>query len=189
VSNFSNTSGTYGKLHVRYNNASLTTDAVNIDHNGDYVETFECTATNLIMRFIANLSLSTGATSFKISNLMIRPASITDSTYEPYAKTNRELTVISDEIHGLMDSITSSTTMSAYTDSLEQGHYVTFISSTSTPSDAPVADRMFVEIFVYSSYTALIRAYPTGPSHAVYQKTKVEGLWGDWYKFIGTAVT
>lgn len=32
-----------------------------------------------------------------LTNIMIRPASITDSTFQPYAKTNRELTVAEDE--------------------------------------------------------------------------------------------
>lgn len=113
--------------------------------------------------------------------------------FVPYAPTNRELyetKAEKTEIHDLLANIDSSTTITAYADSLVKGHYTSFIANTDRPTDVPVFDNIFIEIYVYSANTVLIRAFPTGTVYMnqFFQKSKVAGVWRDWYKFEGTAV-
>lgn len=91
-----------------------------------------------------------------------------------------------DNIHALESNITSSTTIKAYVNNLSKGHYVSFYTSSSHPSDAPAANS-FVEIFVYSAQTAMVRVTPVGTitDNRVYILTKSQGNWRDWYKFTG----
>lgn len=50
------------------------------------------------LRITTNINNSdTAATNSATIRLMLRPAAITDPTFQPYAKTNRELTILSDE--------------------------------------------------------------------------------------------
>lgn len=83
------------------------------------------------------------------------------------------------DITALQTSITSSTSITAYVNALSKGHYVTYYASTSKPSDAPVNANCFVEIFVYSSTTALVRVTPTSSSYfgTVYEINKLVGTW------------
>lgn len=96
-----------------------------------------------------------------------------------------------DNIHGLESNITSSTTIKAYVDALSKGHYTTFFTSSSKPSDAPVSANSFVEIFVYSASTAMVRVTPVGMTtdDRTFILTKSQGNWRDWYKYEGTALT
>lgn len=134
-----------------------------------------------------------------ISNATVQPMICTaqdwaiSQKFVPYAPTNRELyetKAEKTEIHDLLANIDSSTTITAYADSLVKGHYTSFIANTDRPTDVPVFDNIFIEIYVYSANTVLIRAFPTGTVYMnqFFQKSKVAGVWRDWYKFEGTAV-
>ena len=83
------------------------------------------------------------------------------------------------DIIALQTNITSSTSITAYVNALSKGHYVTYYASTSKPSDAPADANCFVEIFVYSSTTALVRVTPTSSSYfgTVYEINKLVGTW------------
>lgn len=143
------------------------------------------------------LSISASAA---ISNATVQPMICTaadwavSQKFVPYAPTNRELyetKAEKTEIHDLLANIDSNTTITAYADSLVKGHYTSFIANTSCPTDVPVFDNMFIEIYVYSSNTILIRAFPTSTVNVnqFFQKSKIAGVWRDWNKFEGTAVT
>lgn len=97
-----------------------------------------------------------------------------------------------DNIHGLESNITSSTTIKDYVDALSKGHYTSFIMYNSVPSDSPVsAANAFVEIFVYSATTSMVRLTPVGTTadNKFFVLTKSGGTWRSWHKFEGTAVT
>lgn len=89
-----------------------------------------------------------------------------------------------------MPVISSSTSLTDYANTLSRGYHTAFFSNASKPSDAPISDNCFVEIFVYSGSTAIIRVIPTGTAHYTnnYVKTKVSGTWQTgWVVFAGTA--
>jgi hypothetical protein len=142
------------------------------------------------------IRISSGTT---VNNIVFKPMLCTASDWAisqkfvPYCPTNWELyetKAEKTEIHDLLSNITSST-ITAYVDNLDKGHYTSFVVNNNLPADAPVADNMFIEIYIYSASTALIRAFPTNTAyvHQVFQKAKISGTWRDWYKFTGTAVT
>jgi hypothetical protein len=87
-------------------------------------------------------------------------------------------------------NISSSTLLADYANTLSKGYHTAFFASVSKPSDAPISDNCFVEIFVYSGSTAIMRVIPTGTAHYAnnYVKTKVSGTWQTgWVVFAGTA--
>ena len=97
-----------------------------------------------------------------------------------------------DNIHGLESNITSSTTIKAYVEALSKGHYTSFILYNNAPSDSPVAStNAFVEIFVYSATTSMVRLTPIGTTadNRIYVLTRSGGTWRSWYKYEGTALT
>lgn len=112
--------------------------------------------------------------------------------FVPYAPTNRELyeTIDSIESELSVPIISSSTLLTDYANTLSRGYHTAFFTSASKPSDAPISDNCFVEIFVYSGSTAIMRVIPTGTAHYAnnYVKTKVSGTWqSGWVVFAGTA--
>lgn len=78
---------TYGPLS---NNVRPLLGGVEFKDNGDYHFSFDATDLDQLYIFINNED-DVSATC-KISNIMIRLASIEDDTYVPYAKSNKELT-------------------------------------------------------------------------------------------------
>lgn len=94
--------------------------------------------------------------------------------------------------HSFLPNISGSTTIAAYVNELSKGHYKAFILYNSVPSDSPVASsNAFVEIFVYSATTAMVRLIPVGTTtdNKFFIITKSSGNWRTWNKFEGTAVT
>lgn len=85
----------------------------------------------------------------------------------------------------------SGTTIQSYVNDLAVGVYHKFYTTSNTPSDAPVIDNCFVDIYVYSNYTALIVVYPTGTTYynTTYKKVKVNGSYQNWVKHINTAIS
>ena len=109
-----------------------------------------------------------------------------------YAPTNRELYEAIDNINSELSVpvISSSTSLTDYANTLSRGYHTAFFTSASKPSDAPISDNCFVEIFVYSGSTAIMRVIPTGTAHYAnnYVKTKVSGTWQTgWVVYAGTA--
>ena len=139
--------------------------------------------TRIVMRIAPNTSFSNVNV-----KLMIRPSIIADTTYQPYALSNAELTALADLA---VPTIPSTTTLASYAGTLAKGYHTAFIVNGQNPSDSPVSDNCFVDFFVYSANTAQMRVYPTYSTYAgeFYVRTKVSGSWGGWYKFQGTAVT
>lgn len=95
------------------------------------------------------------------------------------------------QLHELLPSMSADTTITRYVDSLSRGKYTTMIISANKPSDSPVTDNAFVDIYVYSQNTAFVRLFPTGQALAgqVFQLNKVAGTWRAWYKFTGEQVS
>lgn len=133
-----------------------------------------------------------------VSNLifkpMIRPASITDDTFVPYAPTNRELyetKANTSELHEILPNITSSTTIQDYVNALSKGVYTAFIANVSNPSDSPINANCFVNIYVYSTNTAAVELIPiaTGELARTYTMRKISGTWRKWYMVEGTVVS
>lgn len=157
---------------------------------GDVVLEFESDTDAVYVIFYVNNSSATGNTSVTVSDVMVCTEALWDITenYIPYAPTNRELYVNKadlKDVPALKPNITSSTSIAAYVDALSKGHYTAFFTSSSTPTDAPVADNCFVEIFVYSSNTALVRVLPTAVSQfsTFYEKIKISGTWRSWISY------
>lgn len=125
---------------------------------------------------------------------MIRRAEITDSTFVPYAPTNRELyetKADTSELHAFLPNITSSTTIQEYVNALSKGVYTAFIANVSNPSDSPINANCFVNIYVYSATTAAVELIPlaTGEMSRTYTMRKISGTWREWCKFEGTVVS
>lgn len=95
------------------------------------------------------------------------------------------------QLHELLPIISADTTITGYADSLSRGKYTTMIISTNKPSDSPVTDNAFVDIYVYTRNTALVRLFPTGQALVgqVFQLNKVSGTWREWHKFTGEQVS
>lgn len=134
------------------------------------------------------------------NNLTFKPMLCEKNVYEaingefqPYAMSNAELTEGVTQIQSDVGAptITSSTTLADYANTLSRGYHSGFFTSGSKPSDAPVSDNCFCDFMIYSASTAMIRVYPTGTAYhdAIYYRTKVSGTWQSWFKFQGTAVT
>lgn len=94
------------------------------------------------------------------------------------------------QLHELLPIISADTTITGYVDSLSRGKYTTMIISANKPSDSPVTDNAFVDIYVYTQNTALVRLFPTGQALVgqVFQLNKVSGTWRAWHKFTGEQV-
>lgn len=95
------------------------------------------------------------------------------------------------EIHGFYSTIDSSITITAYVDSLNAGHYVSFYTNASRPADAPVDANTVIEIYKYSASTIIIRALPISSTYSnlFFQLSKSGGTWRNWIKFEGAPVT
>ena len=135
-----------------------------------------------------------------VNNLTFKPMICTKAewdisqAYQPYRPSEDELVATVDGIKDELGIVTvsSSTSLANYADTLSKGRYTAFFTKNSAPLDAPVADNSFVELFIYSSNTAIMRVVPTGTAYynTMYVRTKVSGTWqSSWSVFTGTAVT
>lgn len=123
---------------------------------------------------------------------MIRPASITDSTFQPYAKTNAELTaeiatkVTIASIYGFGTAITSNSNLNDYK---TPGVYrIESNSIAATISNLPAeAGAGRLEVKGLHAADRYLQIYYSGD--ALFQRRWTGSAWGAWYKFTTTAVT
>lgn len=132
---------------------------------------------------------------YTVSGLVIKPMLCDPAlwaispTFEPYALSNAELTA-KEQVNENNISIIqtdlgvpriSDQTISAYANSLSHGyHTACFLTGAGIPSDAPINEICFMDIYIYSTNTALIRCYPVGSYQSVYARSKTSGAWRAW---------
>lgn len=126
---------------------------------------------------------------------MIRRAEITDSTYVPYAPTNRELyeqsetKVTMQQAYGDGTLIETNSNLNTYT---TPGLYYATIAVATTVTNTPYTEtgfRLVVEKNTPSSAAVFQTLYPTSRLHLEFFRRVYEGgSWSSWYKFEGTQV-
>lgn len=127
---------------------------------------------------------------------MLRPAEITDSTFIPYAPTNRELykecetKVTMQQVYGDATEIPANSNLNNYT---TPGLYYALVANVPTIINTPYTStgfRLVVEKNTPSGAAVFQTIYPTSRSHLEFFRRIYEGgSWSSWYKFEGTPVT
>lgn len=160
-----------------------------VSQNGLMTIPFTWQGGSLYIQFYPNYNGTSYSNSFAVENVMFRPASISDSTYQPYAMSNAELT--SDKINVALTVIPSGTTIQAFADTLSLGTHHCFYNSANNASDAPVNVHAIVEIHKYSASTGDMTFNPLSTTYQlnVYRKLHSSGVWRDWIVFTGTVVS
>lgn len=126
---------------------------------------------------------------------MIRPAEITNNTFEPYAPTNRELyetcetKVTIQQAYGDATAIPANSDLNNYT---TPGIYYAVIANIPSMANTPYTStglRLVVEKNTLSGVAVFQTLYPTSRTHLEFYKRVYEGgSWSSWYKFEGTRV-
>ena len=166
----------------KYNGSSW--DAVARDYENN---TFTLTQTEQIRVRLRVYSSGTSGT-FKP---MLRPAEITDPTYEPYAPTNRELY---EEKIGIEDVYGAGTKIDANTnfnDLKTHGlYYSTSTQDIASFTNCPVSAQFTLSV-KFGSQAVFQEIQPMSKAEIMYRYVRMltNGTWSSWYKFEGTEVT
>lgn len=119
----------------------------------------------------------------KVFYPMIRLASDTDSTYAPYAMTNKELT--EKKVDKNVRTLSSS-------DNLNDVTSTGFYAATSSPINAPESQSYFQMLVLGDASIGVTRQIiytSSGSNTAMYVRTYSGGTWKNWVKFTGTEIS
>lgn len=120
------------------------------------------------------------------------------SEYVPYAPSNSELYKEVKSIENSMQvsqfNTTAFSSLTAYIDTLGNGTYSFLIPNNNSLTDVPTAinnSNTIVTVKIYNANSAVIEAVTLSSTYQQYRYSKIKssGVWRDWYRFEGTAVT
>lgn len=167
---------TDGSIYTTITNSSIltTSGSVNLEFNtGNYTYL-------RITFFTTNNDIKT--CDVTISNIMLYDSADTDSTYQPYAMTNRELTDLGLVYHGVIPAGAS------LDDYVECG--IWDIKGTN-PTGLPTGSSGYVPLIVLPRWgRGNIKQIIMSRGNEIYLRNQNDGeSWSSWYKFTGTAVS
>lgn len=175
--------GNYSSGYALYISDDSTTKEKD-EGNGVLVPKNTAVTTSYLALIVRSGTAISGTLTFKP---MIRPASITDSTFQPYALPNPTLTADITSLKHIVDPRSQSQVSGGNLDNITVSEIRVYIAPSGLPTGVSASSVCIVETLVVDSNsayqvitllsnqgTAQDRSYPT------YKRVKVGGVWYDW---------